>query len=374
MTSPNPNTGKKGLTLQLIWKHGKFDKKIIPLMGGFHQLLVLQKIIYRRHACIGYKKWFVDSKIMTSGSVDKTVEGRHYYRFMRVHKEAFDAIVQARIESITNSYSGINSALLNAVIDFRHAPSRNKIDSILQMNEFQSLQKNIVSTSGTKSQMTFVYLKDISLLLSMVFAAREQNLDLYLKAEREILKLLHVHYSRCNTHSMYSCDEKRTNSDIYKDLVEHGYTASITGDTFSAVHGDLITEWFNKQTKGKDGPFRSGYSTKLSAVNTYIRTMHIHAQLHREMKSKLVINTSSSHKDLSPRAMKRHKTHVNDLKETMTKLYDTDLFSDGPAMSISSGTEIDPGIISGLLGAKDMGNKCHLDFVTTPCGWDGPFF
>ena len=109
-------------------------------MSGFRQLLVLQNIIYKRHACIGYKKWFVDSKI-ASGSVDKTVERRHYYRFMRVHKEAFDAIVQARIESITNSYSGINSALLNAVIDFRHAPSRNKIDSILQMNEFQSLQK-----------------------------------------------------------------------------------------------------------------------------------------------------------------------------------------------------------------------------------------
>ena len=53
--------------LQLIWKHGKFDKKIIPLMGGFHQLLVLQKIIYKRHACIGYKKWFVDSKIIASG-------------------------------------------------------------------------------------------------------------------------------------------------------------------------------------------------------------------------------------------------------------------------------------------------------------------
>ena len=237
------------------------------------------------------------------------------------------------------------------------------------MNEFQSLQKNVVSTSGTKSQMTLVYLKDISLLLSLVFAAREQNLDLHLPAEREILKLLHahdhVHYSRCNTFQhVFLCDEKRTNSDIYKDLVEHGYIASITGDTFSAVHGDLITEWFNKQTKGKGGLFRSGYSTKLSAVNTYVRTMHIHAQLHLEMKIKLMINTSSSHKDLSPRAMKRHKTHVNDLNRTMTKLYGIDRFSDGPAMSISSGTEIDPGIISGLLGTKDMGNKCYLDFVT----------
>ena len=84
--------------VQIIWKHGEVYKKVIPFMGAFHQLLVLQTMIYKRHGCVGYKKWFVDAKIIASGSADKAVEGRHYYRFMRVHKEAFDAIVQSRTE------------------------------------------------------------------------------------------------------------------------------------------------------------------------------------------------------------------------------------------------------------------------------------
>ena len=60
--------------VQIIWRHGETYKKVIPLMGGFHQLLVLMKIIYKRHGCIGYKKWFIDSKTIASGSADKAVE------------------------------------------------------------------------------------------------------------------------------------------------------------------------------------------------------------------------------------------------------------------------------------------------------------
>jgi len=86
-------------------------------MGGFHQLLVLQKVIFKRHACIGYKKWFLDSNIIAGGSVDKAVEGRHYYRFMRVHKEPFDAIVQLRVEDITVNYSVMESKLMTAFLD-----------------------------------------------------------------------------------------------------------------------------------------------------------------------------------------------------------------------------------------------------------------
>ena len=103
---------------------------------------------------------------------------------------------------------------------------------------------------------------------------------------------------------------KDKNSDLYQELTKHGYSASVTGDRFTAVPGDLITEWFNKQTKGKGGPFRSGFSTKVSAVNTYVRTMHIHARLHQEMKLLLRINTSSTHKEMTTKSKKRHKANV----------------------------------------------------------------
>lgn len=69
-------------------------------MGGFHQLRVRQKLLFKRHSCRGYNQWCVDSGIIASGSADQAFEGRHYYRSMRVHKECFDALVQFKVEEI----------------------------------------------------------------------------------------------------------------------------------------------------------------------------------------------------------------------------------------------------------------------------------
>jgi len=65
--------------LHIKWNHGDYYKNIIPLMGGFHQVMVMQKIIHKRHSCMDYKKWFEDSKIIAAGSIDKAIEGRQYY-------------------------------------------------------------------------------------------------------------------------------------------------------------------------------------------------------------------------------------------------------------------------------------------------------
>ena len=51
----------------LIWKHGESYSTIIPMLGGFHQLRVLQKIIFKRHGVIGYKDWFVDAGTIAEG-------------------------------------------------------------------------------------------------------------------------------------------------------------------------------------------------------------------------------------------------------------------------------------------------------------------
>ena len=37
---------------------------------------------------------------------------------------------------------------------------------------------------------------------------------------------------------VFLLEQRRNNTMAYKDLLEYGYTASLTGDEFSAVHGD----------------------------------------------------------------------------------------------------------------------------------------
>ena len=81
------------------------------------------------------------------------------------------------------------------------------------------------------------------------------------------------------------------------------------------------------------------------------------------MKTMLMINTSSTHKEMTLRSMKRHRRHVNYLKDILLNIYAIDLFSNDPPISIATGEEIDASIIRGLLESKDIGNKRFIEFV-----------
>ena len=84
----------------IIWKNTELYKCIVILMGGFHQLRVKHRLIYKRFSYIGIKDWCVDAGVIAPSSAAQAVVGRHYYRCMRLHKECFDALVQFRFEKV----------------------------------------------------------------------------------------------------------------------------------------------------------------------------------------------------------------------------------------------------------------------------------
>ena len=65
---------------QIMWKDPGLYKDVVVLMGGFHQLRVRQKTIYKRHAVKGYQTWCTDAKTIAVCSAGSAIEGRHYYR------------------------------------------------------------------------------------------------------------------------------------------------------------------------------------------------------------------------------------------------------------------------------------------------------
>ena len=67
----------------IVWENTELYSKLVLLMGGFHQLRVMQRLLYKRHDCKGYKTWFVDSGTVAGGSANQAFEGGHYYRSMR---------------------------------------------------------------------------------------------------------------------------------------------------------------------------------------------------------------------------------------------------------------------------------------------------
>ena len=107
--------------------------------------------------------------------------------------------------------------------------------------------------------MTVAYLRDVSSLLALVAAVRDNNLELHLQAEREMVEQCiafdHINYFRyMGYQQVYLRHRQQTIHPAFKELCERGFGCSITGQAFSSLHGDLITEIFNGQTKRQAGP------------------------------------------------------------------------------------------------------------------------
>ena len=69
------------------------------------------------------------------------------------------------------------------------------------------------------------------------------------------------------------------NEEQFNELKENGFGPRFTGFVFSAIHSDLVTELFNKETKGFSVPFHWVFITDIDSVNTWLNTIHISLKL-----------------------------------------------------------------------------------------------
>jgi hypothetical protein len=148
----------------------------------------------------------------------------------------------------------------------------------------------------------------------------------------------------------------------FTELSERGFGGSLSGEKFSAIHGDLITEMYNGETKGTAGPFRSGYNTDITTVNTWVKTSHIHARVRTEFKKNINLCTSAVHKESTASAKELHVRHVSKLKQKLED-YQIDPFGSGAALHITNGKELDHQVVTDMLRAPDIGSEKYKQFV-----------
>ena len=70
----------------IIWKYSELYRNIAILIGGFDELHVRQKSFYERHFLRGYQKRVINRRTIAPNSSDTAVEGRHYYRNIKINK------------------------------------------------------------------------------------------------------------------------------------------------------------------------------------------------------------------------------------------------------------------------------------------------
>ena len=87
---------------------------------------------------------------------------------MHLHKEGFCALVQSRVEDLTCNYKSIDQELIEQLVTLRQCPSNELVEEIISMGHFTSLLNQITTTTGTESEMTLTYLRDVSTMLAIV--------------------------------------------------------------------------------------------------------------------------------------------------------------------------------------------------------------
>ena len=121
----------------ILWKFPDIYDRVIVLMGGFHQLRVRQKQIYKRYACLDFKSWFIDSEVIAKDSLDQAIEGRHYYRSMRILKESFNALVQYSFEKAMLENGDDFSEIKNVILNLRKETTSANLEAVLQYFSFK---------------------------------------------------------------------------------------------------------------------------------------------------------------------------------------------------------------------------------------------
>ena len=86
---------------------------VMLILERFCQLSIIRIQLHKSHWCKGNKSWFVDSGIIAQRSADQDFEEILYFQSMRLHKEAFEAIVQTNVESIPENFESIGTVVIN---------------------------------------------------------------------------------------------------------------------------------------------------------------------------------------------------------------------------------------------------------------------
>eukprot|EP00794_Sanderia_malayensis_P014444 gene14444-15947_t len=106
---------------------------------------------------------------------------------------------------------------------------------------------------------------------------------------------------------------------------------------------------------------RGGYSTSPEAVDTFYKNSHKLAKLRKIVKDQFLVKTSTTHSETTAGAKSKHEKQVTAMVEKL-KTYPNPFSR--PARLTSSGIELQPVTVEGLLQARSIGEEMHNAFYS----------
>ena len=187
------------------------------------------------------------------------------------------------------------------------------LENLIQLDIFKHHCESLLKVGGgTQSRMITEYIKDVSKTLSLIYTVRKNSIDPHLTAERAMLPksfpLEYPNYCRDLTaHHVNPLALPTQKYESWEDFLTNGFVKSISGEPFSTIYGDLMTEaTLNWEVKIRGRPMRGGYSTSEETTDTFLKTSHIIATIKSKLKEKFTYVISPAHKEIIPGSRIEH--------------------------------------------------------------------
>ena len=258
----------------IVWKDGvqgdqALYSNVVPRMGTFHIICVLLAVIGKRFADSGLRELLVDGKVVSSGSVNAVLDGKHYNRAVRAHLTLAEALEQFRwrqfeeMLAVTDCDIGLDD-LEPSVRNLRDDLSRESIDKLTGLEQFQAVHDAYAafcsSDHGPMFQFWSSYLEMVMLLRCLIRATRQGLWQLHLQCIHQLLPWLFA-YDRtnyCRYLPAYWCEMMmlpQTHPDAAMQMEKGEFCVQrSTSNAFAQVPVDqALEQTINRDTKVSGG-------------------------------------------------------------------------------------------------------------------------
>ena len=384
----------------LVWNFPEKYANHIILLGTFHLICAYFKMVGKKMAGSGLPDILLEAGLITSGSVDGVMKGKHYDRAMHCHKVLLEALEQLLFQKFISCRGDVelNKILTDqtqkALKDMFSSPSTNAFQNIVNdeellklVAEYENFREDALGGSiGQTAQLWVSYMNHIWLVLSLLEAVKDNNFYLYAHCLHKMPGLFFSYggqnYARYLSYFsvfLANIDESHPGA---LELVKAG-AFSVARSFIPGNRADVdktMEETFMRHAKSHGGSAGSGITgllTNLNAYQRWVRSTHARSQFAKvalQMMGERSSGTDNTHRDLRPTEVLRGTKHVKKAKEALLSFMNPFEVDTNDLVVLSSGATVPRDVTHDVLRAECAGEEAKDEFITNRLKTGKDFF
>jgi hypothetical protein len=239
-------------------------ERIVLRMGAFHVILNFMSVLGQRFGSAGLRDVLIESDVLANGSVDSTLDGRHYNRGIRAHKLTVEGFGRLRWAAFLQWNDAQvpkvdMESLTGAVGKVRHNLCKDALQVLLSSDIFMFAEQRFnefITSQGLKADFWSSYIDMVELLLQFIRSTREANWRLHIQCLQEMMPWFaaydRTHYTRyLPAYVLQMLKLPQSHPDAHALLMEGEFAVQRSrGNTFGLIpHDQMIEVTANRDTK-----------------------------------------------------------------------------------------------------------------------------